>query len=527
LANLSPLDFAVFVFYMLLLVGVGLYFTRQKKSLKSYLLADQNIHWIIVAVSVLAALFSGITYLGAPAESFFFDLTYLWVIVSFFIATPITTLVFLPFFRNLNLYTAYEYLERRFDRRLRWIASGLFITRVSCYLGLAIAAPALAIVEITGWDFWLSVAVTGLAATLYTSLGGMKAVIWTDSIQFLVLCGGILLILACAIAEVPGGFAEAWRLAAADGKTRLFHFELDPTVRLTVWGALLGGACNNMVQMVTDQISVQRYLTAKSLQECQRALWFKLWVTLPLVGLFYLTGTVLYGYYRALPERVPHFASAQQVPHLVPPESTAPYEGIRNDRILPYFVVQHLPPPLPGLLIAAVFGATMAVVSAGINSLATATLMDFGVLLGPQGTERYHFRQARFLTGFFGLLATVLALVVSQLGTLVESTITIMGLFGGPLLGVFFLGVLSRRANANGALLGALAGALGGALVAFSKPLFGYGISFIWIAFCAASITYVVGWAFSLWFAPPVPAARALVFWSSLKQQEIASEPDP
>jgi SSS family transporter len=527
LSRLSPLDLAVFISYMLLLVGVGLYFTRQKKNLKSYLLADQNIHWIIVAVSVLAALFSGITYLGAPAESFFFDLTYLWVIVSFFIATPITTLVFLPFFRNLNLYTAYEYLERRFDRRLRWIASGLFITRVSCYLGLAIAAPSMAIVEITGWDFWLSVLVTGLAATLYTSLGGMKAVIWTDSIQFLVLCGGIILILAFAIAEVPGGFAEAWRLAAADGKTRLLHFELDPTVRLTVWGALLGGACNNMVQMITDQISVQRYLTAKSLQECQRALWFKLWLTLPLVGLFYLTGTVLYGYFRALPERVPRFASAHQVPQLIQPETTAPFEdgGIRNDRILPYFVVQHLPSPLPGLLIAAVFGATMAVVSAGINSLATATLMDFGVLLGPQGTERYHFRQARILTGFFGLLATGLALVVSRLGTLVESTITIMGLFGGPLLGVFFLGVLSRRANANGALLGALAGAVGGALIAFSRPLFGYGISFIWIAFCAAGITCLLGWSFSLLFVPPVPGARALVFWGRAQQTEIQREP--
>jgi sodium-coupled monocarboxylate transporter 8/12 len=514
LGNLSPLDFGVFVAYMLLLVGVGLYFTRQQKNLKSYLLADQDIHWIIVAISVLAALFSGISYLGAPAESFFFDLTYLWVVASFFIATPITTLVFLPFFRNLNLYTAYEYLERRFDRRLRWIASGLFITRVSCYLGLVIAAPAMAIVQITGWDFWVAVLVTGLAATLYTSLGGMKAVIWTDSIQFLVLCGGIVLILVYAAAEVPGGFIGAWQLAAADGKTRFVHLDLDPTVRLTVWGALLGGACNNLVQMVTDQISVQRYLTAKSLRECQRALWFKLWVTLPLVGLFYLTGTVLYGYYRALPERVPELRSAHVVPRLAQPETTAGAEGIPNDRILPYFVVQHLPSPLPGLLIAAVFGATMAVVSAGINSLATATLMDFGILLGPQGTERYHLRQARFLSGFFGILATGLALLMSRLGTLVEATNTIMGLFGGPLLGVFLLGVLSRRANGTGVLLGALAGAGAGVLATFSGKIFNYNLSFMWIAFCAAAVTYCLGWSLSLFFAAPAPRAQSLVVWN-------------
>src|SRR5262249_23469358 len=151
----------------------------------SYLLADQDVHWVIVAISVLAALFSGISYLGAPAETYFNDLAYLWVVVSFFIATPVTTLVFLPFFRRLNLYTAYEYLERRFDRRLRWLASGLFLVRVTLYLALAIYAPALAISEITGWALAPSVLLTGLAATLYTTLGGMKAVIWTDSLQFL------------------------------------------------------------------------------------------------------------------------------------------------------------------------------------------------------------------------------------------------------------------------------------------------------------------------------------------------------
>src|SRR5438876_5758267 len=169
---LSPLDVGVFGFYMLLLVSIGVYFTRQQKGLKSYLLADQNIHWIIVAISVLAALFSGISYLGAPAETYYNDLSYLWVVVSFFIATPITTLVFLPFFRRLNLYTAYEYLERRFDRRLRWLASGLFILRVSLYLATAIFAPALAVQAVTDWPLWQSVLITGATATVYTTLGG-------------------------------------------------------------------------------------------------------------------------------------------------------------------------------------------------------------------------------------------------------------------------------------------------------------------------------------------------------------------
>jgi sodium-coupled monocarboxylate transporter 8/12 len=511
---LSTFDLVVFGGYMLLLIGVGVYFARQQKNLKSYLLADQNVNWIIVSVSVLAALFSGITYLGAPAETFFHDLTYLWAVASFFIATPITTLIFLPFFRNLNLYTAYEYLERRFDIRLRWIASAFFVGRVSFYLGLAIYAPALAIMEITGWNFTLSVLLTGTAATLYTTLGGMKAVIWTDSLQFVVLCGGIVLILGFAIAGVPGGLPRVWELAAADGKTTLFRFDLDPTVRMTVWGGLLGGAFNNLVQMVTDQISVQRYLTAKSLPDAQRALWLKLWITLPLVGLFYLTGTILYGYYRASPENTPPFINARLVPDLSPPTDVPPEERIANDRLLPYFVVHQLPAPLPGLLIAAIFGATMAVVSAGINALATATLLDFRWTNRPAASsEKQQLARARLLTVLFGILATILALfVMARLGTLLQATNTIMGLFGGPLLGIFFLGVLSKRANGSGALIGAAGGAAVGGLVAFSGPLFAYHISFMWIAISATLATVLIGWLGSWFFAPPNAMTQTLVF---------------
>src|SRR5262249_22983331 len=150
---------------------------------------------------------------------------------------------------------------------------------------------ALAIMSITGWPLWLSVVFTGLAATLYTTLGGMKAVIWTDTIQFIILCGGIVLVLAFAVASVPGGLPAVWQIAEEHGKARFLRFDLDPGVPMTVWSGLLGGASINLVQMVTDQISVQRYLTAPSLKESQRALWFKLWVTLPLLLVLCFTGT--------------------------------------------------------------------------------------------------------------------------------------------------------------------------------------------------------------------------------------------
>jgi sodium-coupled monocarboxylate transporter 8/12 len=495
---LSSLDLGVFLFYMLLLVGVGVYFTRQQKGLKSYLLADQNVHWIIVAVSVLAALFSGITYLGAPAETYAHDLTYVWALASFFLATPITTLLFLPFFRNLNLYTAYEYLDCRFDRRLHIIVSLLYITRICGHLGLVVYAPALAIMAITGWPLWLSITCTGLAATLYTTLGGMKAVIWTDTLQFVILCGGIVLVLGFAVAAVPGGVPAVWRLASAGGRTNYLPLTFDPTVRMTVWNALLGGASINLIQMVTDQISVQRYLTAPSLRDAQRALWMKLGATLPLLLVFCLTGTALYAHHAAFPD-------------LPAPE--------KADQILPYFVVHHLPAPLPGLLIAAIFGATMAVASAGINALATTVLVDFGRIVHAEGqSEQWRVRLARGLTVVFGVLVTLLGLALGHTGnTLIESIFLIQGLFGGPSLGIFFLGVLSRRANGSGALIGAGVGALAGALIGFSKPLFNYPIAPLWIAFAAAFVTYLAGWSASLLFPVPEPAQQALVYGSGYK----------
>jgi SSS family transporter len=512
--TLGPLDIALFATYMTVLFGIGAWFSRQKKDLKTYLLADQDVHWVIVAISVMAALFSGITYLGAPAETFFHNLNYIWVSVSFFIATPIVTLLFLPFFRGLNLITAYEYLERRFDYRLRRIASSLFLGRVTLYVATAIYAPALAVSAITNLSLEKSILITGISATIYTALGGMKAVIWTDSLQFLVLCGGILVILGFAAWQVPGGLVGSWQLAASAGKTQFLNFDLNPAVRVTFWGAILGGASNNLVQLVTDQISVQRYLTAKSLHQAQKALWLKLAVTLPVMFMFYASGTVLYGYYKSHPEETPNFQNASLVPTLQqqPASETTPL--LANDQLLPYFVVNQLPSPLPGLLIAALYGATMAVVAAGVNSLATSALMDFrkDVPVALKDEPAY-LRRARAFTLLFGVLATGLAFVIGYIGSLIKISVTISGLFGGPLLGIFMLGVLSTRANSFGALAGLAGGVLTALVVAFPQTFLHTDISFLWIAFFSALATFGIGWCASFLATPPTVQQKTMTFW--------------
>ena len=542
--GLSASDIAVLVGYMILLFGVGVYFMRQQKSIKAYLLAEQNVHWVIVGVSVLAALFSGITYLGAPAEVFFNGPGYILVSATLIIATPITIIVFVPFFRKLKLYTAYEYLERRFDRRLQLIASGFFIARVICYVGLAIYAPALAIAAITGIPFWMSALIAGTMATIYTTLGGMKAVIWTDTIQFVVLCGGIVLIFILCANKVPGGVPAAWELARADDKTRFFDFSASPFVRITFWGAMLGGLCNTLVQMVTDQISVQRYLTAVSLHECKKALWLKLALLLPVLLLIYLSGTMIYGYYKAMPGRVPAFETAASVPGLyarnpkmladiaarvkdnTPPDMTAKpgtiSRPLKGDQLLPFFVLHNLPKPLPGLIIAAILGATMAVVSAGINSLATTALMDFRKRSASPPTVL----MAKALTVAFGFIATILALfVLARLGSIIKAVNVIMSVLGGPLLGLFLLGAFSRRANSQGAMLGTGFGLAAALVVFYAKPLFNLpaDISFLWIGFAATVVTCVVGWIASLFFAHPGDGIFTLTFYGA-KQLPLPEE---
>lgn len=479
MSHFGAADAAAFALYMALLIGIGVWFTRQQKDLKSYLLADRDMNAVIVAVSVIAALFSGISYLGAPAETYHNGLAYLLVLGAYFIATPITIFLFVPYFYRLNLYTAYEYLEWRFDGRVRRLASLLFILRVTGWIAIAIYAPALAISTATGWPLWAAILLTGAATTFYTALGGMKAVIWTDTIQFFLLCLGIFFVLYHAAHGVPGGLHGAWDLAAADGKTRLLDLSLDPRVRLSLGAALIGGTAANLVQMVTDQIAVQRYLTARSLRECQRALWIKLWVTIPIVAFVYLTGTFLYGYYRANPSLTPTLE--------------------RTDGLLPYFISTTLPAPLPGLLFASIFAATMSAASAGINALTSALLIDFGKGLRPGQAEadaagdRRQVFHARLVTTAFGVLTTILALFVGHLGTLVEAPNRIFGLLGGPLLGVFFLGVCSRRTGGLAALIGMAVGAA--ATLAAQAANF----SFLWLAFVGASATYLTGWLLARW----------------------------
>jgi SSS family transporter len=445
MTHFSWLDYTIFIAYLVGLVSVGVFFVKEQKNVKDYFLAGRSMGYIMIAISVLAALFSGISYLGAPGEVYRYGFWFMLFFLSFFIATPMTNLLFMPYFYNTRFYTAYQFLEERFSMQVRLLCSALFIIRVLLWLGLVNYAPALALNQVTGMPLWFTILCTGVLTTIYTTLGGMKAVIWTDFIQFFVLLGGQFIILIVAITHMPGGLSGAINIGREYGK---FEFSLSPDLktRVTLWGLLFGGAVINLVQMATDQVSVQRYMTATSIKEARRSLWFKLGMLAPVFLVFYGTGLVIFAFYHS--------------PGVVDPLANGLIS--KPDQILPYFVVNELKWGLPGLLIAAIFGATMSATSSGINALTTATLVDFHQRFWHKSSdaEGVKLGLARALTFAYGMLVIILAFVVGKLGSLLEVSNTFIGMVGGPLLGIFFLGILVKRANTPGTVIGWLAGVL-------------------------------------------------------------------
>lgn len=475
MANFGWLDYCIFGAYLLASVAIGLFSARGQESMKDYFLAGQKVNRFVVAMTIMAALFSGISYIAGPGEVYKNGIAYSLVMLSFFIATPFTALYILPYFYNSRYFTAYHFFQDRFSLSVRLLASGLFVLRVALWLAAATYAPALALEKVTGLPLWFTIMCTGLVTTFYTMFGGMKAVIWTDVMQLAVLFGGQLLIVWLATTKIPGGLAGVWDTAAAAGKLDI-SFSFDPSVHATFWATIIGGTFLSLVQMATDQVSVQRYLTAGSLADAKKALWIKLWAMLPVLLLFYGTGLVLYAFY-ATQGLDPLAAKHIQ----------------KEDQILPYFVVNELPTGLAGVLIAAIFAASMSTISAGINSLTSAVLCDFyQTLVKPDRlTEENLLARSKWYTLFFGILVTGLAFLISMMeGNLVDSVNRIIGLVGGPMLGLFMLGIFTKKATTRGALIGSV---IGFTVTLYINVFERKSVNFLWYTMIGTIVTMVVG----------------------------------
>jgi SSS family transporter len=429
---------------------------------------------IPVAISLVAADMSAISYMGIPAWTYEHNLELVWSSWSYLFVAPVVMFVFMPFYSRFKFYTAYEYLERRFDLKTRLLGSAIFLLMRGSHVAIVIYAPSLILTLITGLPLTGCVVIMGICTTLYTTLGGMKAVIWTDIIQFSILITGLFTVCWLSISHIPGGVPVAWHVVQDAGRLHLFNFSADITQVTTFWAAGIGGGFMALSTLGTDQAYLQRYFTTSSLKAGQRSILLDAIILVPVSLLLYSVGPVLYTFYRFNPGEL------RGLPTI--------------DAILPYFVLTQLDGWLAGLVIASIFAASMAVMSAGINALTTATTMDFYKrLVRPNCSDAEAVLIGRIGTVAWGTAATIAALFAGRLGPIINAFNMINSFLGGPILGIFLLGMLTRRARGLGTIGGAFSGLACVSLLAWKTQ-----VAFFYYAIVGTLVTFGCGWLLSM-----------------------------
>ena len=517
---LHPIDAVIVVVYLAALAAVGVYFARRQRNLETFFLARQSMTWLPVGLSLMAALDSAIDYLMQPSATIKYGLILLFGTTSWLFLYLWVARVTLPFYRQLNLYTAYEYLEARFDVRVRTLAAGIFIVWRLGWMATAIYVPCLAISAATGGAIPLTpmILLLGVIVTVYTALGGVQAVIWNDVMQFCVRFGGLTAVVWIAAASVPGGFAEIWRVAVGAGKTTFIApiattadagawasivvFFQQPLNVVSIMCSLLVG---RMAAYVGDQIMVQRLQTTKSLGDARRA--FIVNAAGDIIWMFALSfvGLALFAYFqqRSLP---PDFAT---------------------DRILPYFMSLTFPAGAVGLVIASIMAASLSSVDSAVNSCTSVLIVDFYNRLWLQRATSHvggadsarQVRVSRVGTVVFGLAGTVLAVNVARIGSLLEIANKLINAFTGPLFGIYLLAMFSRRATSGPTLVAGIVGSFVSYVVAYHSS-----IGFMWPSTFGFVATLAAGWLLSLAAAArPSPEALELTWAAVVRRPPVRS----
>lgn len=434
-------NYITFGCYLAILVLVGFYFSKREKTTNDYFLGGKRVHWWAAGMSIYATGFSAISFMSAPAKSYAVNWLYYLGVISLIPVILFTIYFFLPFVRNLNVTTAYEYLEKRFNVSVRLFGSAVFILFQFGRMAIVLLLPAIALATVTGLSVQTCILTMGLLCIIYTVLGGIEAVIWNDCLQVIVLLGGSLLLIGMIWFNTEGGLAAVLSVARADAKFTLVDLSWDWTMP-ALWVVLIGNMLSNLPPYITDQAVVQRYLTTPDIKQARRALWFNAWFMAPNGLLFFMMGTSLYVFYKMRPE-------------LLNPT-------IPTDAIIPWFVVQNLPAGICGLVIAGIFASSMSSLDSSMHAVATTIVTDFYRRFKPGDSETFYLRLARILTTIIGLFGTTTALIMaaSNIISLWEAYMKLLGLISGGIAGIFLLGILTRRSNGAGAFIGAIASAL-------------------------------------------------------------------
>lgn len=465
------IDFGVVVTYLIAITLFGAHFGKSQRTLHDYFLGGRRLPWWAIAFSVVSAETSILTIISTPGIAYSSNLGFLQLVLGYVVARVVVGFVLIPRYFKGELYTAYQLIEQRFGRELKILTAGLFLVTRALAEGVRVFAISIVIEVIFKTGVLAAVIIITALTLFYTYRGGLTAVIWTDVIQLLIYLSGTALAVWLALDAIPGGWSAVSQLAAVNGgKLAVLNFSFNWQQPYLFWTGLIGGTFLSSASHGTDQLIVQRLLAAKSMRQSQAAVMASGVVVFLQFGLFLLTGVVLFAFYR-------HFPPA------------APFS--RPDEVFPSFVVKHLPTGVAGLVVAAILAAAMANLSAAFNSLASSSMVDFyRPFIRPAADEKHYLRVSRLLTLVWGIILILIALLAQRVQrSVLELALTIASVPYGSMLGIFLLGVLTKRATGVATALGAFAGlATLGAVMAFTS------IAWTWYVAIGTLVTFGVGW---------------------------------
>jgi SSS family transporter len=470
------LDLLIILAYLGGITWFGARFRSGQKNLRDYFLGGRTAPWWAISLSIVSAETSTLTIVGTPALAFSGNLGFLQIVLGYLLARIAISVLLLPQYFRGEMFTAYELMRRRFGERIRKLTASIFLVTRTLAEGVRVAAVAMVVGVVLGTGQVASIVLIVLLTLFYTFEGGMTAVIWTDVVQMTLYVVGAIASFLVILHQIPGGWAHVAAVASATDKLAIFDFRFSPTMefftrKYSFWAGLAGGCFLTTASHGTDQLMVQRLLSARDERQSRAALLASWVVIAGQFTLFLLIGLLLYVYYGDNRLAAP--------PHL--------------DRIYPLFIWNSLPVGVAGLAIAAILAAAMANLSAALNSLASTTVVDFIRTRGREISEARSLRMARVATVVWGAIMLPIAIRASQSQSVLEAGLTIASIPSGVLLGIFLLGVLTRKPGESAAIAGAIAGLAAILYVWLATP-----IAFTWYVLIGSSVTFLTGLVASL-----------------------------
>ena len=493
-AHFGWLNWTVLILYLLGMVYLGYYFMkRASNSSDDFFKGGGRIPWWAAGISIFATMLSAITYMSIPAKAYATDWTYYPMQICILVVSFPVIKYYLPFFRRLNVTTAYEYLERRFNSATRLMASILFIVFMVARTALVLFLPSLAMTAVTGINIYICIALMALITILYCTMGGVEAVVWGDVIQGIILVGGAILAAVYLIVNTgDNGASDFWQIATDHDKFRIFLFDAEHPfdfVNATWWVVILGGLANNLISYTSDQTVIQRYLTTSDEKSAARGILTNGLMSVIVTIAFFTIGTGLYTFFKTHPAELDITMA-------------------KGDAIFPFFMMSQLPAGLAGLLIAAVFAATMSTIASNINSISTAFTVDLWSKWKGEGGVKTA-RIAGVCAGLIGMaIAWLMATVDIQ--SLLDYFNTILGLLSGAIGGLFMMGIFFPRIGSKAAMIGFLCGT---ATVIYMN--FFTQANFLLFGFVSMLVSVVV--AFLLSFIMPQKEEQKGLTWKTLE----------